>query len=1024
MDSERWQRVRALVESVLDHPVDRASRDALLVQRCGADQELLREARELLAADDENALTPPTPNNVAAALRDASTRDADSACGTRAGPYMLERVIGMGGMGVVYLARRCDVDFEQFVAVKLVKRGMDTDEVVQRFQRERALLATLRHPGIAQLYDGGSTADGRPWLAMEHVEGEPIDRWCDARRASLEQRLALFTRVCAAVAFAHRNMIVHRDLKPSNIFVTAEGAPKLLDFGLAKLLHGDPQLARDLTRADERALTPAYASPEQLRGENLTTATDVYSLGVVLYELLCGARAFEASTPSSPRASPRRMSTRLSAASAALRASDERRLRRALSGDLETIVATALAVEPSARYATVDALAGDVERYLRGLPIEARGESKLYRVKKFAARHRVVVGAALAVMLALVIGLVTSLRAYRTAEAARESERAQRERAEQREREAQLAALRASSALEIVRNIFDAAGNPTEVEPERSVRALLDDFDVSWRERATPDPQVEAAVREMVGSAYISLGLDMQGKSHLERVVELVGASPVNDALALSARLGLVRVRVSEADYHGALSAADELEAQLEGASQLSADEAARLRLGLALRRAQALAQLGDYAQARARAAAAVSLARKLVPVDTRAQIGALATLGACAAKAFELAEAESALREALELHAQSNAPNSLGTAGTQHELAGVLLSTSRLDECQALAEAALELRRTLAGPRHPSTGETLGLLGRTLSERREHARALPLLEESLSIAREALPHEHPNVASAISRLAEARRVARDPQGALPLFREALEIRRQLYSGDHLVVARSLGNLGQCLRQVDQLDEAEQRLREAVEMRRRLGGDEAGLATNLQTLGQVLGARGRNDEYIVLAEEALALLRSILPGSADALASALGVHASLLQNLGRAAESVPLATESLELREAVHGARSPRTARAVSDVGSAFMYVRRLDEAQSHLERALALQREILPTSDPDLALTVERLASCLDMAERDEQSLPYWSEALTLTRGSLGPDHSRTKRVRERYAKTLRDLGRDSEALSLEQTP
>ncbi len=1024
MDSERWRRVRALVESVLDHEGDRASRDAVLAQRCAGDEEMLREARELLEADDDGALTPPAQAHVAAALRDVGARDADSACGTRAGPYRLERVIGLGGMGVVYLARRCDADFEQVVAVKLVKRGMDTDEVVQRFQRERALLATLRHAGIAQLYDGGSTSDGRPWLAMEYVEGEPIDRWCDSRRASLEQRLALFARVCAAVAFAHRNMIVHRDLKPSNIFVTAEGAPKLLDFGLAKLLHGDPQLARDLTRADERALTPAYASPEQLRGEPLTTATDVFSLGVVLYELLCGARAFDTASSSTPRAAPRRMSTRLSAANAALRASDERRLRRALSGDLETIVATALAEDPVARYSTVDALAADVERYLRGLPIEARGESTLYRVTRFAARHRAGVAATLTVLAALVIGLVMSLRGYRQAETARASERVQRELAEEREREARLAALRANSALAIVHDLFDAAGNPTEAAPELTVRALLDEFDHRWRERAAEDGQVEAAVREMVGAAYLSLGLHSVAKPHLERAVELSDRPDGEAGLALSAQLGLVLVSIYEANYREALELADQLEARLDQNSALDAEEVAQLRLGVNLRRAQALAQLGEYERACERAARAVELARGLGASGVRSQIGALATLGSCAAKASRLEQAESALREALALHELDGAPDAMGAAGVRHELAGVLLSSSRLDEAQTLLESALELRRRLVGPRHAATGETLGQLGRALSDRGDHTRALPLLEESLSIARETLPREHPNVATALSRLADAKRGARDPAGALPLFREALEIRRAVYGDEHLVVARALGHLGGCLRQLGQREEAEKSLREAVAIRRRIGGDETGLATTLQALALALGDSGREQEQVALGLEAIELLRGQLPASADALASALAAHAGLLQNLGRAEPAVALAEESLSLRESVHGARSPRTARALADLGSAHMYVSEPQKALPHLERALTLQRELLPPNDSETALTLERLASCLRMAGREADSLPYWSEALGAARASLGTTHSRTRRVRERYARTLRDLGREAEALAVEQSP
>lgn len=1024
MDKDRWLRVRALVESALEHDHDPASREAHLIASCGGDTELLREARELLAEDDESALNPPSAAKIAGAVSLAATRDAQSACGTRAGPYQLEHVLGMGGMGVVYLARRCDVDFEQTVALKLVKRGMDTDEVVRRFHRERALLATLRHPGIAQLYDGGSTDDGRPWLAMERVEGEPIDRWCDARSASTDQRLALFTKVCAAVAFAHRNMVVHRDLKPSNILVTAEGAPKLLDFGLAKLLHGDPHAQHDLTQLGERALTPAYASPEQLRGEALTTATDVFSLGVVLYELLSGARAFDRDTSSPARPAPRRLSSRVTVSAAELRASDERRLRRTLRGDLETIVSTALAEDPAARYPTVDALSADIERFRRGLPIEARPASALYRLERFAARNRIAVTAGALVLASLVVGLIVSVNAYRSADLARERERVQRERAELGEHKAQLAATRATASLQIVQDIFEAAGNPDEATPDRTVREMLDEFDARWLDRAAPAPEVEAYVRGVVGSAYVALGLFAKGKQHLERVLELMAGVRDDPMVALRAREELARVLVAEADYAGALELADAADELLARGVDAPAEELAKLRLALHMRRAHAHSQMGDDEAALKQADLAVAAARALTPPDERAVIGALAMLGRCAARTSRQVEAEAALREALELHEASGSPDTLGIAAVRHELAGVLLQSSRLDEAQTLLESAVALRRSLAGPRVGVTGESLGQLGRVFAERRDIARATPLLEESLSIALESLPRVHPNVATALSRLAEAKRAAHDLEGALPLYREALEIRRELYGDEHLVVARARGNLGLCLRQMDRLDEAEEQLRLAIEQRRRLGGDDAGLAANLQSLGVVVGDRGRKEERIALELEAIELLRKLGPAGADSLASALSMHATVLQELGRAAQTVPMLEEVVQLREQVHGARGPRYARAVSDLGSALLYADDFPRAIAALERAIALQREVLPANDPDLALSLERMASSLRSAGRTEESLPFWAEALSSVRNSLGANHSRTRRVRERYATTLRGLGRNDEALQVASDP
>lgn len=323
------------------------------------------------------------------APRVAAQADGDSATGTVVGPYRLLHPLGRGGMGEVYCAERIGGVTGHKVALKIVKRGMDTDEILRRFGREREILAQLRHPHITRLIDGGATESGRAWLAMEIVDGVPITEWCDARRATLAQRIELFVTVCGAVQHAHRNLVVHRDLKPSNILVDAEGQVKLLDFGIAKLL-GDGAEAK--TQSQLKFFTPDYAAPEQRDGGPVTTATDVYQLGAVLYELLCGQRA----RPAQNHHTLRFDVDPAASAIAAARQSTPGSLRRALRGDLEKITQQALAVEASRRYESAGALADDLVRYLHGRPVRAVGESPRYRIGKFLRRH------ALAVTLAAV----------------------------------------------------------------------------------------------------------------------------------------------------------------------------------------------------------------------------------------------------------------------------------------------------------------------------------------------------------------------------------------------------------------------------------------------------------------------------------------------------------------------------------------------------------------------------------------------------------------------------------------------
>ena len=367
----------------------------------------------------------------------------------RVGPYRLISEIGHGGMGTVYLAVRADAAFEQRVAIKILKRGMDTDAIAARFRHERQILASLTHPNIARLLDGGTTSDGLPYFAMEYVDGRQLVDYCESRGLDTSARLAIFRQVCAAVQYAHQNLIIHRDLKPANVLVAMDGTPKLLDFGIAKLLNADVAgHTHAPTVAGMQLMTPEYASPEQVRGDPVTTATDVYSLGVLLYELLTGRRPYRI-TSRAPidvarvvcEAVPARPSTAVTnpsdgpdaqepitgaetvptreVPSGQLRAVEAQRLSRRLAGDLDTIVLKALSKEPARRYPSVDQFSEDVRRHLEGLPVLARRDTWNYRAAKFIRRHRAAVGAAALTFLALVAGVIGTAWQAREARIAR-----------------------------------------------------------------------------------------------------------------------------------------------------------------------------------------------------------------------------------------------------------------------------------------------------------------------------------------------------------------------------------------------------------------------------------------------------------------------------------------------------------------------------------------------------------------------------------------------------------------------------
>jgi serine/threonine protein kinase len=393
-----FRRSRAVFDEAVELP--RAERDAYLRRACG-DDEALREEVDALLSESESV---PLESGVGEAVR---ALDAIPA-GTRVGPYELVEEIGRGGMGTVHLARRADGAFERDVALKLVGPGLDAAYFLGRFEEERRILASLAHPNIAALLDGGTTDDGRPFLVMELVDGRPVDVYCREENLSLADRLRLLRDVCAAVQHAHRNLVVHRDLKPSNILVTKEGVPKLLDFGLARILT--PEAGADRTATQYRLLTPAFASPEQVRGEPITTASDVYALGVLLYLLVTGRKPYRATTTDDYAALLNAVLTEEPPRMAA--AAPEAKI----PADLEAIARKALRKEPSGRYGSVEALSADVERFLAGRPVAARRGGTAYRARKFARRHWVGLSATGLIAASLVAGLLAANHERRRAE--------------------------------------------------------------------------------------------------------------------------------------------------------------------------------------------------------------------------------------------------------------------------------------------------------------------------------------------------------------------------------------------------------------------------------------------------------------------------------------------------------------------------------------------------------------------------------------------------------------------------------
>jgi serine/threonine-protein kinase len=487
---------RARLDSILAAALDRppGERAACLDRLCAGDlalraevEELLRFADQPLAALDPEALA---AGPLWSALARDLALDPPPAAGARVGPWRLGRVLGQGGMGTVYLAERADGEFAQTVALKLLKAGAESEELLRRFERERQILASLQHPNIARLLDGGRTADGRPYFAMEYVEGLTIDHYCDAERLGVDERLALFERVGLAVEHAHRNLVVHRDLKPSNIVVTGQGEVKLLDFGIAKILAPEGAAAETLTRTVTRILTPQYASPEQVVGRPVTIASDVYQLGLLLFELLAG-RPAQRIPDSAPRSLLRAVcEERLARPSgapiasevAALRRTTPAALARALRGDLDNIVLMALRKEPDRRYGSAAELVEDVVRHRRRLPVSARRDTLAYRGRRFLARHRAAAAAVAAAGLAIFLAL--GLVGYQRLHAERQ-------------------AARARQMEGVLGRLFALYLGPRPP----SARSLVDQGLTLVRGELSGQPDSQARLLTLIGRSYNTLGL-------------------------------------------------------------------------------------------------------------------------------------------------------------------------------------------------------------------------------------------------------------------------------------------------------------------------------------------------------------------------------------------------------------------------------------------------------------------------------------------------------------------------------------
>ncbi len=847
----RWGRIQDLFNRAADMPL--AERAGFLAQECGDDATLRTELEALLAADAG------PPSDVQSGIRaslltqavsmaiDKTTRDRRSELiGTVVGAYRLTAVLGHGGAGTVYLGERSDRQYSAQVAVKVVENALMHEEVAKRFQAERQILANLNHPHIARLLDAGETRTGQPYLVMEYVHGDPIDKYCDSQRLELKGRLQLFIKVCAAVQYAHQNLIVHRDLKPGNILVTPDGTPKLLDFGIAKLMDASAKAAAELalTRVNDRVLTPEYASPEQILGQNVTTTSDVYALGIVLYELLTGTRPYQVNAVSQLElersicimdpARPSQMVDKLSGeqaavnpldvkAIAAARSLNPRKLKHELTGDLDAIVMRALRKEPERRYSSVEQLVDDIKRHLDQQPVLATQGNWLYYSTRFVHRHAVGVGMTTAAAVALIaFSIIMSIQAKRIAE--------QRDLAEQE-------SARAESVSGFMLEVFTAADPFKSQGKEVTAKDLLDNAGQRIVGDLNQQPEVRARLLEAIGRSYqrqgqtesaikylkdalllhrkyhpdngetIAKALGYLGVAHRDRAEYDEARQAFDEAAELLQRTGLKQSTTYlqilsdsgrlELHRSNPLNAAKHLQESLALARQLHGNahpETAAILISLA----QAFLWQGKTDQATQAAREAVSIYHSTLSEKHPDRVMADYALGEMLFLQGKFDEAAKLVSSALDSQKLLFGERNINVAGTLDTLARIYENQERWELAETTAKEALEITTSVLGDRNIGTAYYHSALADLLTKRKKYIEAEKSARTAVTILQSTASTDNQYLASAEYLLAEILVATRRSKEAEPLLRANIDRWRRA-DAPAWRIARSTNLLGEAL---------------------------------------------------------------------------------------------------------------------------------------------------------------------------------------------------------------------------------
>ena len=876
MDPERWKKIEELYQAAMAQPAEK--RADILQRACPGDPELRAEVESLLdAAGGASSFLEGSPVSGAAGADTTSGPTAggpgpthamfsDEIAGTVIGRYHLLQKIGEGGMGEVWLAEQKE-PVRRRVALKLVKAGMNSREVIARFESERQALALMDHPAIAKVFDAGSTAEGAPYFVMEYVAGVPITNYCDNHRLSTRERLDLFMRVCEGVQHAHQKAIIHRDLKPSNILVInvdGRAAPKIIDFGVAKALTQKLTADTMFTRVGVLLGTPQYMSPEQAdsSGEDIDTRTDVYSLGIILYELLAGAppldmrriafdeflRKLREEEPAKPSTKIRTQDAATSTTLANKRQTEPLALAREIRGDLDSITLKALEKDRSRRYGSPSDLAADIGRHLNNEAVLAVAPSAAYRARKFARRYRVALATAGAFLLVLLaaagISIWQSIRATR-----------QRDRADAAAASAQAVNDFLQNDLLAQASANNQSGPRAKPDPDLKVRTALDRAAANIGGKFDRQPEVAAAIRGTIGQTYTDLGLYAEARAQLERALDLDR-------------------RVVGAENQKTLQAID--------------------RLG------SVAYYQGKYPEAEALFSQALEIQRRVLGSEHPDTLASTNGLASVYTQRGKYAQAEVLQIQILEIRRRVLGPEHSSTLSSMNGLAVTYDEEGKYAQAEPLYNQILEIERRVLGPEHPATLQSMNNLASLYGQGGKYAEAQALLDQALQIQRRVLGPEHQATLRSMGNLANAYYFQGKYAQAEALFSQTMEIQRRVLGPEHIGTLGSMHNLANAYDKEGKHAEADALYTKTLEIQRRVLGSEH--RVTLDTLSDAALMYQRQGEYAMAeayAAQSLAGRRHNLPESPDTMAAASDLALVYISE-GKFSKSEPLAREVAE----------------------------------------------------------------------------------------------------------------------------